>query len=142
MGVRIEINQDFPFPVEKLFADLTDDHAKLGRILGAKMKHLVDGKESRAGVGSVRQVGPKVLGIQETVLKIEPNELVEYSITKGGGPLKNHLGRMTFSAKESGSHLRWVITFDMKLGFGLLGPVIKKGLQTGIEKGLAKHARR
>ena len=140
MAFRIEIHQDFPFPVEKLFADLADDHGKLGRILGAPMKHLVDGKDSRAGVGSVRRVGPKLLGIEETVVTCTPNELVEYKISKGS-PMKNHLGRMMFSGKEGGSHLHYVITFEMKRGFRLLGPIIRKALHNGLAKGLARHAR-
>lgn len=140
MTLRVEIEQDFPFAVEKVFADLTGDHEKLGQILGAPMKHLVDGKDARAGVGSVRRVGPPIVGLQETVVTRQPNQLLEYRVTKGG-PLKNHLGRMEFSSTPSGSRLHYVITFDMKPGFGWFGSTLRNGLRSTIGKALAKYAR-
>lgn len=139
MTLKVEIHQDFPFPVAKVFADLAD-HDNLGRILGAPMKHLVDGhgEGGKSGVGSVRRVGPPVLGFEETVVTCKPNELIEYTVSKGS-PIKNHLGRMMFSSTPTGSHLHYVITFEPKIGF--LGGVIQKTLQDSASKALAKYAR-
>lgn len=137
---RIVVDQTFPFPVERLFADLAD-HENLGRILGAPMKRVRDGGGEGGvnGVGSVRQLGAGPLAFEETVVTHVPNELIEYRVTKGS-PIKNHLGRMEFSARGEQSHLHYVITFDSKLP--LVGGLIKRALQSSIERGLAKHARR
>ena len=68
MSLQVEIHQDFPQPLSQVFADLAD-HEKLGRILGAPMTRLVDGSGEGGvnGLGSVRRVGPPVLGFEETV---------------------------------------------------------------------------
>jgi hypothetical protein len=137
MPFKVEIHQDVSFSVDKLFADLAD-HETLGRILGVRMMRVVDGNEGgRNGVGSVRRVGPPVLGCQETVITHKANELIEYKVTKGG-PIKHHLGRLMFSATPGGSHLHYVITFDSKIP--LLGPLIRSVLQNAATKGLARYA--
>lgn len=138
MQQKVEIHQDFPMPVSRVFADL-GDHENLGRILGAPMKRLVDGSGAggKNGVGSVRRVGPPVVGFEETVVTCEVDRLIEYRVSKGS-PIKNHLGRMVFSETPTGSHLHYVITFDSKIPFA--GPAIRKVLQEAAAAGLRKYA--
>lgn len=140
MQQRIEIQQSFPQPLSKVFADLSD-HEKLGKIMGAPIVRITDGHGPGGvnGVGSVRRLGPPVLGFEETVVTCEIDRLIEYRVTKGS-PLKNHLGRMVFSAEGTGCHLHYVITFDSKIPF--LGPMIRNALQDAAGKALAKYARR
>jgi uncharacterized protein YndB with AHSA1/START domain len=137
---KVEIHQDFPKPVAKVFADLSD-HENLGRIMGAPMTRLVDGQGDggKNGVGSVRRVGPPVVGFEETVISCETDRLIEYRVTKGG-PIKNHLGRMVFTETPTGSHLHYVITFDSKIPFA--GPAIRKVLANAASQALAKYAAR
>jgi Polyketide cyclase / dehydrase and lipid transport len=137
MTSTIEIHQDFPFSVDKVFSDLAD-HESFGRILGVPMVRIIDGVEGgRNGVGSVRRVGPPVLGCEETVVTHQANALIEYKVTKGG-PIKNHFGRMTFSATPQGSHLHYVITFESKIPFA--GSFIRNTLEKVASQGLRRYA--
>lgn len=132
---RIEIIQTFPFSVDKLF-DFLSDHENLELIFApAKIQRIKEGKDSPNGVGSTRNM--KILiapAFHETVTRVVPNELIEYTITKGS-PLKNHKGVMRFSdTGTGGSRLDYTIEFEGKLP--LIGPIIKAGLDQGIRRGL------
>lgn len=134
---RIEINRSFPFPVEKLF-DFLSDHENLELIFApARIRRIKDGVDTPNGVGSVRRM--RILlapPFEETVTEVVPNERIAYRISKGS-PLKNHQGVMSFSAQpDGGSQLHYVITFQGKLP--LVGPLVKAGLQRGIERGLSR----
>ncbi|ERP89514.1 polyketide cyclase [Alcanivorax sp. P2S70] len=132
---RIEISKTFPFSVDKLF-DFLSDHENLELIFApAKIQRIKEGKDSPNGVGSTRNM--KILiapAFHETVTRVVPNELIEYTITKGS-PLKNHKGVMRFSdTGTGGSRLDYTIEFEGKLP--LIGPIIKAGLDQGIRRGL------
>ena len=132
---RIEISKTFPFSVDKLF-DFLSDHENLELIFTpAKIQRIKEGKDSPNGVGSTRNM--KILiapAFHETVTRVVPNELIEYTITKGS-PLKNHKGVMRFSdTGTGGSRLDYTIEFEGKLP--LIGPIIKAGLDQGIRRGL------
>ena len=130
---RIEISKTFPFSVDKLF-DFLSDHENLELIFApAKIQRIKEGKDSPNGVGSTRnmKIAP---AFHETVTRVVPNELIEYTITKGS-PLKNHKGVMRFSdTGTGGSRLDYTIEFEGKLP--LIGPIIKAGLDQGIRRGL------
>jgi uncharacterized protein YndB with AHSA1/START domain len=130
---RIEIDQDFALPVERVYAYLAE-HENLGPVFGAKIARVRDGDDSRNGTGSVRQLRIAVLPpFEETVTNAVPNELIEYEITKGS-PLRNHHGMMTFTRRGEGSHLNYVITFGAVLPG--LERIIKPGLERAIRNGL------
>ncbi|REH40291.1 polyketide cyclase/dehydrase/lipid transport protein [Paraperlucidibaca baekdonensis] len=136
---RVEVVQNFPFSVDKLYAYLSD-HEKLGIILPAKIRRIKDGQGSVNGVGSVRKLTlPGGVSLEETVTKAETNRLVEYTITRGGFPVKNHLGIMRFSGDAKSSHLHYTIDFDSALpGSGWL---LKLALGSPIKAGLKKLAK-
>ncbi|MEO6698833.1 MAG: SRPBCC family protein [Paraperlucidibaca sp.] len=135
---RIEVVQNFPLSVDKLYAFLSD-HEKLGVILSAKIRRIKDGQGSVNGVGSVRKLTlPIGVSLEETVTKAEKNKLIEYTITRGGFPVKNHLGIMRFSGDAKSAHLHYTIDFDSALpGTGWL---IKLALGSSIRAGLKKLA--
>jgi hypothetical protein len=137
---RIEVIQDFPFSVDKLYTFLSD-HEKLGVILAAKIRRIKDGQDSVNGVGSVRKLTlPGGMSLEETVTQAETNKLIEYTITRGGFPVKNHLGTMRFSGDANSSHLHYTIDFDSALpGTGWL---IKLALSKPIRAGLKKMAKK
>lgn len=134
MSQKIEITQDFPMPVDQLFAHL-GEHENLSAIFApTKVTRVCDGDTSRNGVGSVRKLQILIAPpFYETVTKCEPDSLVEYKITKGS-PLKNHRGVMRFTPTDSGSRLEWTITFEGKLP--LVASVVGPGLGMTIRKGL------
>lgn len=131
---RIQITQDFNVPVERVF-DALADHNNLRNVFGIPVKRIKDGYDDVNGVGSVRALGIGPLATQETILAVEPNAAIEYEITKNGGPLRNHHGRIDFEKTGRGSRVTWTITFD---SFPVVGPVVSKVLETAITRGLRK----
>jgi uncharacterized protein YndB with AHSA1/START domain len=135
---RVHVVQDFPQPVDELFAYLSEQE-NLEQLFGAKIKRLSDGTDgTRNGVGASRElkVGP-LPGFVETNVEVVPNELIRYRITRGG-ILKNHEGVMRFSSKGTGSRLDYTIDFDGKAPG--IGPLVKAMLTRNISTGLRKHA--
>lgn len=136
---KIEINQDFPQPVNELFSYLAE-HENLALLFApAKVTRVRDGKDSRNGEGSARLLKiPLAPVIEETNTRVIDNEHIEYRITNKT-PLKNHLGVMEFSAKGAGSHLHYTIVFESRIP--LAGPLVRGILGSTIRKGLKKLAR-
>ncbi len=130
----IEITHNFSAPVERVFNALAD-HNNLSNVFGIPVKRIKDGQGDVNGVGSVRALGVGPLATQETVVAVEPNVSIDYKITKFGGPLQNHHGRIDFEDTGRGSRVTWTITFE---SFPVVGAVTQKILETAITRGLKK----
>jgi Polyketide cyclase / dehydrase and lipid transport len=136
---RVHVTQDFPQPVEELFAHLNEQE-NLEPLFGCKIKRLSDGTDgTRNGTGASRElkVGP-LPGFVETNTEVIPNELIRYRITKGG-VLKNHEGVMRFSRAGTGSRLDYTIDFDGKAPG--VGPFVKSMLTRNITNALRRYAK-
>lgn len=137
MGLqRIEIDQEFPFPITALF-DYLSHHENLSTLFApAKVRRIKTGQGNPDGVGSVRELSlPVAAAFQETVTVFEPDLRIEYRITKGS-PLRDHHGEMLFCETAKGSRLRYTIVFRGKLP--LVGALIKPLLERSIRKGLSQ----
>lgn len=134
---RIDVVQEFRQPVEEVFAYLAD-HNNLKKVFGIPVKRVRDGMGDVNGVGSVRSLGFAPLAVEETVVGIVPNQSIDYEITRGGGPITNHHGRLSFTKTAAGSRVQWSITFDSPLP--LVGPVVRQVLKQGLTMGLRKIA--
>ena len=135
---RIEIIQEFPFPVERLYAFLSE-HENLGVIFPARITRIRAGQDGANGVGSVRRIAiAPGLALEETVLKAVPNQLIEYTITKGGWPINSHLGVMRFSGTGNGSSLHYTIDLGAAVPGGAW--IVKTALDHSIRSGLKKLA--
>ncbi len=139
---HIEIRQSFNAPVETIFNLLTD-HESFGEVMETNVKRVVDGQgENKNGVGSVRRISSfPVPAFEETVVRFEPNQLMEYVVSKGS-PIKNHKGRMEFSEELGKTRLAYTIDFEPKLPFILLGSVLKRAIEKPIQKSLERLAGR
>lgn len=131
---RLTFHKDSDLPPEQVFPYFAE-HENLGPMFGAKITRLSDGDDgSRNGVGSCRrlQVGPAP-AFEETITACEPDELIEYRITKGS-PLKNHLGELRFTPVGGGTHLEWRISFSTAVpGLDrLLAEVLKRRISQGL----------
>lgn len=135
---NVKVAQVFDAPISQVFATLAD-HNQLSSVLGVPVKRIKDGTESTNGVGSIRRLGPPPIGIQETVVTSEVNQLIEYKISKFGGPVFNHHGRQTFENSDDGCTVTWEITFD---SYPAVGGGIAKVLGAGIKRGLLTLAQR
>jgi len=82
-------------------------------------------------------MGP--VAIEETVVGAVVDKSIDYKITKGGWPVKDHHGRLTFKALPGGgSQVQWRIDLDAAVpGAAVL---IKQLLSIGIGRGLKKLA--
>lgn len=128
----VEIVQDSRKPVGELFAALAD-HNKLRAVLGVPVRRIHDGTDDINGVGSVRRLGVGPLALEETVTAHDPDRAIEYRITRGAGPVKNHIGKLAFAPAGSGSRVTWTIEYDTLPVVGsaleiVLARVIKRGL--------------
>lgn len=132
---KMRFEKDFPQAPDVVFAYLAE-HENLGGVLGAKVTRLSDGTDgNRNGVGSSRRLKPPgpVPAFEETVTGFEPDERIEYRVTKGT-PLNHHLGVITLTPTDSGTHMVWSI----EIGAALPGLdfVIAKVLVRNIGGGL------
>jgi uncharacterized protein YndB with AHSA1/START domain len=140
--LNIRISQSFDAPVETIFNILTD-HEAFGQVINTRIKRVVDSQgENKNGVGSVRRISAfPTPAFEETVITFEPNQLMEYVISKGS-PVKNHKGRMEFSEEHGQTRLEYSIIFEPKLPFLPLGAVVKKAIEKPIRGGLQSLAKR
>jgi hypothetical protein len=121
-------------PVHELFAELSD-HERLRRVFGVPVRRVRDGERDINGVGSVRRMGVGPLKLEETVTAIDPDRSIEYRITRGGGPVKNHRGMLTFSSEGTGSRVIWTIDYDALPVVGTaLEAVLARVLRRGLDK--------
>jgi len=137
---HIEIRQSFDAPVEKVFKVLTG-HESFGKVIRKNIERVVDSRdENKNGVGSVRRIYPFPLpAFEETVTRFEPNRLMEYVVSKGS-PIKNHKGRMAFSAEQGKTNLYYTIDFEPKLPFMLFGAILKRAIEKPIRTGIERLA--
>ncbi len=134
----VHVTQDFPQPVDQLFAYLAE-HENLAPVFGAKIRRLNDGTDgTRNGIGSAREmrVGP-LPPFVETNVEVIPNELIRYEITQGG-ILKDHAGVLRFTSRGDGSHLDLTITFDGKAPG--IGTIVKAKLTRDVSRAMRKLA--
>jgi hypothetical protein len=132
---KIKIVQDSGKAVDSIFAALAD-HNHLGKVFGVPVRRVRDGEGDVNGVGSVRRIGVGPLAVEETVTALTTNRTIDYRISKGGGPVRNHSGQIRFSGSSRGSSVTWTIQFDAMPS--LLGPVLKLVLGQAIRAGLKR----
>ena len=135
--IRVNVTHTYASDPKTVFEALSE-HENLGPVFGAKITRTRDGDSHRNGVSSSRKlnIGP-LPAITETVVVWEPNTHIEYEITKGGFPLKDHYGVQRLTPTESGgTKLDYTIAFNTVIpGFA---PVVAKQLTTALSKGLPK----
>ena len=134
---RVSVVHEFNAPVAKVFAALAE-HENLNKIFApAKVTRLNDGATARNGVGSARKLSiPGTPSFVETTQVYRENELIEYAITAGFAPIKEHRGVMKFTDLGNKTRLDYTIDFKGKVPF--IGPLVKLLLTDGIKRGLKK----
>ena len=128
---RVHIVQEFHAPVSALYATLSE-HQNLNAIFApAKITRLSNGSDARNGVGSARKMSmPLAPSFVETNTAYRENELIEYKITSGIAPIKEHFGRMQFTDLGNRTRLEGRVP--------VVGLLVKLALQDGIARGLKK----
>ena len=131
----VQVTQQSNRSVSELF-DFLSRHENLSRVFLIPVSRIKDGEGEPNGVGSVRRLGPAPLGVEETVTALERDRFIEYRITRNGGPIRNHQGRLDFSETAQGCQVQWTIQFDAPL------PIIGKGVATVLQQGLVMGLKR
>jgi uncharacterized protein YndB with AHSA1/START domain len=136
----ISITLDFPQPVSKVFAYLSQ-HENLGEVFGIAVQRIKtsDDPQEPNGLGSVRRLKVGPVAFEETITGFEKDRRIEYRITKGAF-MKHHLGVMRFSEHQGGTRLDYTIEVESKIPL-LTGPLVM-GLNRDLRKGLKAVARR
>lgn len=136
MTQHIRIEKKYTLSIAEVFNQITD-HENFGRLIGTKILRIKDAEgDCLNGLGSVRRIHIFPFpSFEETVTAFKNNEYFEYKVTQGS-PIKNHIGKLSFSTDGTTTHLKYTIDFDVKValpGFGLL---LKTVLQKQISEGL------
>ena len=132
----VEVMHESARPVPELFAELAD-HERLRRVFGVPVRRIRDGEGDVNGVGSVRRMGIGPLRFEETVTALEPDRSIEYRITRGAGPVRNHRGKLEFSSVGTGSRVIWTIDYDT---LPIVGTALQAVLARVLKRGLGKLA--
>jgi len=130
----VHVEHDFSKPPERVFAHLAE-HENLAEVFGAKVKRLADGEAGqRNGVGSRRQLRMgRLPPFEETVTEYVPDERIVYRITRGG-PLRGHIGTMTFVPKDGGTRFMYDIRIASQIPG--LAPLVRTLLTRSIVSSL------
>jgi uncharacterized protein YndB with AHSA1/START domain len=136
MAQHILIEKEYSLPIEEVFNQVTD-HENFGRLIGTKILRTTDStSEYVNGEGSVRRIHIFPLpSFEETVTAFKNNEYFEYKITQGS-PIKNHIGKLSFSTEGETTRLKYTIDFDVKIPLPGFGQILKTVLQKQISEGL------
>jgi hypothetical protein len=132
---RIELTHQSRLSVAQLFEALAD-HNRLGKVFGVPVRRIRDGDTELNGVGSIRKIGVGPLAIEETVTALERDRSIDYRITRGGFPIRDHRGHISFDESADGSRVTWTIEFGSQLPGA--GAVLAFVLERAIRKGLRR----
>ena len=141
---RIEFTRRYAETRREVFA-LFASHERFGAALagplGAALKAVRRVKtapdaRSPDGEGSVRRILAGPLAVEETIVAYERDTRLEYAITKGGYPIQNHRGCITFKDIEGGTEVHYTIELDAAIAAA--GPILETGLRMLIRSGLRR----
>lgn len=134
MATPIVMTHEFSASIERVFEAL-NDHANMGRWLGAKIDLIKPATHS--GVGAVRRlhIGPSTID-EEIVECVAPTHIV-YTIVRGLFPLSYHRGEINLTPlTEARCNVVWQIEIDSKIP--LLASIVRAGLKFAIQSGLKR----
>lgn len=139
---RVEVQHHFNAPIERVWARYTDhvswsDWAGLGRVKLAR-----EGAPAPNGVGCVREFTAGGMGLQEEVVSFEPPRRMTYQIVRGGWPIADHFGEVSFAPRDGGTDVTWRCRFRSRVpGFGGLARLgitrVFRGALRGLERDLS-----
>lgn len=132
---KIMVSHLFKQPVDEVYA-LLSDHNKLSKLFLIPVRRIADGDDAPNGVGSVRRLGLGPVAVEETVTAAQPNAFIEYRITRNGGPIQNHRGRVDFTEQPRGTEVQWTIEFEAPTA--IIGSGIRALLENGVRQGLKR----
>jgi uncharacterized protein YndB with AHSA1/START domain len=112
---QVEVEQVVEAPVERVWARYTDhvswtEWARMGRVRLER-----EGEPAPNGVGCVRAISNAGVAVYEEVLRFEPPHYLSYRVVRGGIPIVNHLGEVSFEPHRRGTRILWRCRFDSRI---------------------------
>ena len=134
------MHRQFNASIEEVW-EVFNDHAGFGKIMGQKFQRIKDSPDPANinGVGSTRKVNIPLFPLEETILKSEKPNRIEYQISKGS-PFAYHYGTMVFK-ELAGGNTSLDYTIEMGSNIPLFAGLAKLVLGTTMRAGLRKYAR-
>jgi uncharacterized protein YndB with AHSA1/START domain len=141
MMPEINVRQRFNQAPEQVFAAL-GTHASLNQLFWPiQVVRTVDARDPAHldGVGSIRRMGfGPIKPLAEQITAYQPHQMIEY-ILLGKSPVRDHIGRMTFTPDGNGTVVHYHISLNSAVP--LVAPIVLSSLQWVIRIGLARMAR-
>lgn len=123
---QVEVTHHFSAPIERVFARYTD-HVSWSEWAGlGKVKLAREGVPAPNGVGCVREFAAGGMGLQEEVQAFEAPRHMTYKIVRGGWPIADHFGEVTFTPRDGGTDVVWRCRFRSRVPG--LGGLIRFGI--------------
>lgn len=120
---HIEVERHFSAAPQAVW-DVYTDHAGWKEWAGFSESYLdAEGQPHRDGSGAVRVFGSAGARAYEEVVDFEPPKRMTYRVVRGGLPMKNHFGEVSFEPDGDGTRVVWRCRFDSKIPG--LGPLIR-----------------
>jgi uncharacterized protein YndB with AHSA1/START domain len=108
---QFHIDRLFQADVEKVWQFLTDFEGRKSTAM--KVKVIESGNPENHQVGLVREIQMNGLTVRERILRVIPNESIEYELIKGA-PVYDYFGTIFVYPERDGTTVRWVGTFKSK----------------------------
>lgn len=128
---RIALHAEIAAPVATVFAAFAD-HETFGKLWPGTTRRIRQGNTHPNGEGSVRHVRSGLVSLEETTTIYQPDELLEYRITRGT-PLREHYGRLQFHSTSDGTQVDYEIYFRCPI------PVLGKLIARQLEQSFHSH---
>ncbi len=136
------MRHQFRAPVDAVWARYTD-HASWTRWAGlGPVRVARPGTPPPNGVGCVREFARTGNRLAEEVVEFDAPRLMAYRIVRGGGPIADHRGEVSFTPRDGGTLVVWRCRFRSRVPG--LGPLIRFGITRvfagalrGLERDLA-----
>lgn len=141
--VKLRFIQDFEVPSQSVFSFFSN-HESLAKIYPGAFKRIINSNDPRNanGLGSVRRITNFPLIFEETITQYDEPRFIEYKITAGATPIKNHIGQMYFSDLENGrSRLDYTIEFDPILDLPFQSFILKNVMEKMVGNAIRELAR-
>lgn len=137
---HVEVRRLIAAPVPAVWERYTD-HVSWTEWAGlGKVRLERTGEPPPNGVGCVRVISNAGFEVHEEVLSFDPPHRMTYRVVRGGVPLRDHLGEVTFEPDDAGTLVVWRCRFDSKIpGLGGLFRVLITRLFRKALEGLARQ---
>lgn len=140
---HVEVTRVIEAPIENVWNRYTD-HVSWTEWAGMGTATLDRAGDPRPnGTGCVRVISNLGVKVYEEVLSYDAPTRMTYRVVRGGIPIRDHLGEVTFEPQDDGTRITWRCRFESKVpGLGGFFRWLVTTLFTRALAGLAHDLRR